>query len=124
MKRIIQTDKAPSAVGPYSQATAHGEFLFLSGQVGIDPETGMLVEGVEAQTYRVMKNLVAVLEEAGSDLSKVLKVTIYVTDLANFKLLNDIYGSYFDCDPPARATVQVAALPLGAEVEMDMIAYR
>ena len=124
MKRVIHTDDAPEAVGPYSQATARGDFVFLSGQIGLDPETGELASGVEAQTRRIMKNLIAVLDEANCKMEDVMKVTIYVTDLNNFKLINEIYGSYFDCDPPARATVQVAALPLGAEVEMDMIAYR
>jgi 2-iminobutanoate/2-iminopropanoate deaminase len=122
--RKISTEKAPKAIGPYSQAISSGNLLFLSGQIPIDPNTGKLVEGtIQDQTHRTMKNLKAVLEAAGTDFSHVVKTNIYLKDLANFKLVNEVYGSYFtDNMAPARATVQVSGLPLGAEIEIDMIA--
>jgi 2-iminobutanoate/2-iminopropanoate deaminase len=124
MKReIIATDQAPAAVGPYSQAVRVGDFIYTAGQIPLVPETGKLVEGdIEAQTRQVMQNLSAVLEEAGSSLDNVVKTTIYVTDLADFAAINQVYGSFFADSPPARSTVQVAALPLGANVEIEMIA--
>ena len=117
------TDDAPQAIGPYSQAVAVGGFLFTSGQVAIDPATGKLVEGgFEAQATRVMTNLKAVLAAGGCALSDVVKTTIFVTDLANFQVLNRIYGEAMGEHRPARSTVQVAALPLGARVEIDLVA--
>ncbi len=123
MKTIIATHAAPRAVGPYSQAVRAGGFLFTAGQLGLDPATGNFAgEDVEAQTRQAMENLKAILAAAGCTFANVVKTTIYVTDLAHFKTVNTIYGSYFDGEPPARSTVQVAALPLGGLVEIDMIA--
>jgi 2-iminobutanoate/2-iminopropanoate deaminase len=120
----IESNAAPTPVGPYSQAVAHGEWVFASGQIPLDPATGAIVEGeIEAQTERVIANLSAVLEAAGSSLTRVVKATVYVTDLALFARINAVYARHFTGDPPpARATVQVAALPLGADVEIDAIA--
>ena len=120
----VRTDDAPSPVGPYSQAVLHEGLLYASGQIPLDPATGKVVEGdVEAQTRRVIANLRAVLEAGGSGLRQALKVTIYLTDLADFARVNALYAEAFDGNPaPARATVQVAALPLGVAVEMDAIA--
>lgn len=122
--RAVTSPGAPAPVGPYSQAVLHDGWVFASGQIPLDPETGALVAGgIEAQTERVIANLAAVLEEAGSSLSQVVKATVYVTDLGDFGRINEIYAQHFRGDPaPARATVQVAALPLGAAVEIDAIA--
>ena len=122
--RAVTSADAPAPVGPYSQAVLLDGWVFASGQVPLDPGTGRLVEGgIEAQTERVIANLAAVLEAAGSSLERVVKATVYVTDLAQFAAINEIYARHFSGDPaPARATVQVAALPLGAAVEMDAIA--
>lgn len=123
-KQILRTDKAPAAIGPYSQAVRAGDLLFLSGQVPIDPSSGGLVaESIVSQTRRVMDNLGAVLGAAGADFSQVVKATIYLTNLADFDDVNRVYGSYFPSDPPARATVQVAALPRRASVEIELTAY-
>ena len=123
MKRV-QSDAAPAPVGPYSQAVSHGEYVFASGQIPLDPSTGAIVEGeIEDQTEQVIANLAAVLEAAGSNLTRVVKATVYVTDLALFARINAVYARHFTGDPaPARATVQVAALPLDADVEIDAIA--
>jgi len=124
-KQIISTDEAPKAIGPYSQAVRVGDLVFLSGQIPLDPATGQLAPGdVVAQTRQVMENLGAVLRSAGVSFSEVVRSTIYLTDLGDFAKVNDVYGSYFSTEPPARATVQVAALPRGASVEIDMIAHR
>ena len=124
MKQIISTDKAPGAIGPYSQAVRAGDFLFCSGQIAIDPETGKLIEGdVAAQTRQVMENLRAVLEAAGMDFSHVVKTTIFLSSMDHFATVNEIYGSYFPSDPPARATVAVATLPKNVDVEIEVIAY-
>jgi 2-iminobutanoate/2-iminopropanoate deaminase len=123
-KQIIESLEAPKPIGPYSQAVRMGELVFLSGQVGLDPSTGNLVSGgVTAEARRVMENLGAVLTAAGAGYSEVVRVTIYLTNLADFAAVNEVYGSYFTTEPPARATVQVAALPKGAAVEIDMIAH-
>ena len=120
---IISTKHAPAAVGPYSQAVRSGDFIFTAGQIALDPKVGQLVEGgIEAQTTQVMKNLSQVLNAAGSDLESIIKTTIFVTDLADFAVINQVYGTFFQNDPPARSTVQVAALPLGASVEIEAIA--
>lgn len=117
------TEHAPGAIGPYSQAVSSGGFLYTSGQVGLDPQTGQLVSGgFEAQARRVIANLEAVLASAGLAFADVVKATIYVTDLASFSLLNRIYGEALGDHRPARSTVQVAALPLGALVEIDLVA--
>jgi reactive intermediate/imine deaminase len=124
VKEIITTDGAPAAIGPYSQAVRAGGFVFLSGQIPLDPATGQMVgEGdVEAQTRQVMKNLEAVLTAAGTSFDKVVRATIYLTDLADFGKVNAIYGERFKNHSPARATVQVAALPRGSNVEIDLVA--
>ena len=122
-RQAVSTEAAPKAIGPYSQAVRAGALLFLAGQVPLDPATGSLVPGdVAAQTHRVMRNLEAVLEAAGSSLDAVVKTTIYLADLGDFKAVNEVYGSYFTPPAPARATVQVARLPLDARVEIDAIA--
>ena len=120
----VNTEDAPGPVGPYSQAVAHGNLLFASGQIPLDPKTGKIVEGdIEAQTERVIANLSAVLEAANTSLEHVIRTTVYVTDLTLFGRINEVYARFFRGDPaPARATVQVAALPLGALVEIDAIA--
>jgi 2-iminobutanoate/2-iminopropanoate deaminase len=111
-------------VGPYSQAVAHEGLLFVSGQIALDPESGALVPGgVEAEALQVISNLRVILEEAGTSLARVLRTTVYVTDLGHFARVNEVYARHFTGDPPpARATVQVAALPLGAQIEIDLIA--
>ena len=120
----IRSEQAPDPVGPYSQAIHSGDLLFLSGQIPLDPATGEIVAGeIEDQTHRVLTNLAAVLEAAGSSLGQVVKTTVYMTDLSLFPRMNAVYSEYFSGDPaPARATVQVAALPLGSAVEIDAIA--
>jgi 2-iminobutanoate/2-iminopropanoate deaminase len=122
-RKIISTQHAPAAVGPYSQAVQIGDLIYSAGQIPLVPETGKIIEGgIEVQTRQVMQNLSAVLEAAGSSWSHVIKTTIFVTDLANFAAINQVYGSFFEIDPPARSTVQVAALPLGAQVEIEVVA--
>ena len=123
MKQIVSTDRAPAAIGPYSQAVKAAGLVFCSGQIPLDPATGNMVEGdIEAQTRRVMQNLEAVLAAAGTSFDKVVRATIYLTDLGDFAKVNAIYGERFPKDPPARATVQVSALPKGARVEIDLVA--
>jgi 2-iminobutanoate/2-iminopropanoate deaminase len=122
-KLVIFTAQAPEAVGPYSQAIVIGDFVFCSGQVGLDPASGELVgTGVRDQTSRAIENLRAVLHEAGSDLTHVVKVTAYLTDMNDFGDFNEVYADYFADRPPARATVGVASLPKGARVEIECIA--
>jgi 2-iminobutanoate/2-iminopropanoate deaminase len=121
--RVVSTTSAPAAIGPYSQAVLVGDFLFLSGQIPLDPATGELVSNdLEAQVRRVLENLSAVLSEAGGSLSSLVKTTIYLTDLADFAIVNRIYGEYLSPPFPARATVEVKALPRGARVEIEGIA--
>ncbi len=123
MKTIVQTDKAPAAIGPYSQAVKAGGFVFLSGQVALDPASGQVVAGdVRAQTERVLKNLQAVLAAAGSSLERVVKTTVYLADMNDFAALNEVYGKFLTSDAPARATVQAARLPKDVQVEIDLIA--
>jgi len=122
-KTCISTGRAPAAVGPYSQAVVDGDRVYLSGQIPLDPATGKLVSGdIAAQTRRVLDNIRAVLEAAGSGLDKVCKSTVFVTDLRDFAAINQAYASYFPADPPARSTVQVSALPLGASIEIEVVA--
>lgn len=124
-RRVIATDAAPAAIGPYSQAIQAGETLYLAGQVGLDPVTGELVPGgVEAEARQVMANLGAVLEAAGFDFADVVQTQIFLTDLGAFAAVNAIYGEFFGAAPPARATVGVAALPREAAVEILMTAVR
>ena len=119
----VTTQNGPSAIGPYSQAIVAGELVFVSGQIPLDPATGKLVEGtIAAQTDRVMQNLKGILEAAGSSLDKVVRTTVFLTDLNDFEELNRAYGTWFTGDPPARATVQVSRLPKGVAVEIDAIA--
>lgn len=121
----IETTAAPAAIGPYSQAIQAGNLLFLSGQIPLDPATGEVVAGgIEAQTRQVMSNLQAVLKAVGFDVADLVKTTIYLTDLGNFATVNGLYGDYFGATPPARATVQVSALPKGVMVEIDGIAVK
>ncbi|NQV15591.1 RidA family protein [bacterium] len=126
MKRIISTENAPGAIGPYNQAVEINGLIFTAGQIPLDPATGKLVESsFSHRVYQVMNNLNAILEAAGSDFSKVIKTTIFVTDLGQYAELNRIYGEYFPGDDaPARSAVQVAALPLGTDVEIEMIAVK
>lgn len=122
-KEIIATDRAPAAIGPYSQAVRAGGLVFLSGQIPLDPATGQMIEGgIEEQTRQVMSNLEAVLAASGTSFEKVVRATIYLIDLGDFAKVNAIYGERFPHNPPARATVQVAALPRGSRVEIDLVA--
>lgn len=124
MKTLINTDQAPKPIGPYAQATKAGDFVFTAGQIGIDPETGELVAGdVSEQTRQTLVNLQHVLAAAGATWEDVVKANIYVTDLKNFAAVNTVYETFVSKAPPARATVQVAALPKGALVEIDLVAY-
>jgi 2-iminobutanoate/2-iminopropanoate deaminase len=123
MKKIISTTEAPAAVGPYSQAIRIGNFVFCSGQIPLDPKTAQIVEGdINVQTRRVMENISAVLRAEGLNFESIVKTTIFLTDLGDFQAVNELYGSYFKSDPPARSTVQVAALPKAANVEIEVIA--
>jgi len=123
--QTVSTDKAPKAIGPYSQAVVAGEMVFLSGQIPLDPQSQQMVQGdVRAQTERVMENLAAVLAAAGVGFAQVVKATIFLADLNDFSVVNEVYGKRFPSAPPARSTVQVAALPKGARVEIDLIAVR
>lgn len=121
----VDTANAPKAIGPYSQAIRANGFVYTSGQTPLDPATGEMVEGAfEDQVHRVFRNLEAVLTAAGSSFSKVVKATVYVTDLGNFQKLNTIYASYFGDHKPARTTIQASALPKGAQVEIDLVAVQ
>lgn len=120
----IDTERAPQAIGPYSQAVVSGEWIFTSGQIPLDPQTGEMVEGdVRAQTERVLLNLEAILEAAGASLRDVVKTTVYLADLNDFSAMNEVYARFFT-DPPARSTVQVARLPRDARVEIEAVARR
>ena len=123
-RQAIATDKAPAAIGPYEQANRAGDFIFTSGQIPLDPETGALVSGpIEIQTERVLENLKAVLEAAGSDLSRVIKTTVFLADMNDFAKVNEVYARYFSGGMlPSRSAVQVAALPKGALIEIEAIA--
>ncbi len=118
----VSTRQAPAAIGPYSQAIKTDTLVFASGQLGIDPQSGQLAAGVEAQTRQSIRNLAAVLEAAGSSLEHIVKTTIFVADMADFAAVNGVYGAAFTGAPPARSTVQAAALPLGGLVEIEAIA--
>ena len=120
-KQAIHSKHAPAAIGPYSQAVRVGGTIYMSGQIGLDPATGNLVEGIEAQTHQVFKNLRAVAQAADAELDDVVKLTLLLTDLANFTKVNEIMATYFEEPYPARATYQVAALPRGAAIEVDAV---
>ena len=123
MKKIISTDHAPKAIGPYSQAVVMNGFAFLSGQIPLDPSTNQLIEGdIAAQTERVIQNLKAVLEACGSSLDQVVKTTVFLKDMGEFAKMNEVYGRYFSSNAPARATVEAARLPRDVRVEIDCIA--
>ena len=123
--QVVSTEKAPKAIGPYSQAMVAGDLVFTSGQIPLDPNTQQMVPGdVRAQTERVMDNLAAVLAASGASFASVVKATIFLADLNDFTAVNEVYGKRFPSAPPARSTVQVAALPKGARVEIDLIAFR
>jgi len=123
LKKTVETSAAPAAIGPYSQAIRAGGFIFYSGQIPLDPQSGVLVDGgIDEQTRQVMANMKAVLSASGRSFDDVVKTTIYLTDLADFATVNEIYGEYFTEMPPARACVQVAALPKGARIEIEWIA--
>lgn len=123
MKKIISTERAPKAIGPYSQAVISNGWAFLSGQIPLDPATNQILEGgIGVQTERVLENLKSVLEAAGSSLERVVKTTVYLKDMGEFAVMNEVYGRYFASNPPARATVEVARLPRDVRVEIDCIA--
>jgi 2-iminobutanoate/2-iminopropanoate deaminase len=120
----VSTTEAPRAIGPYSQAIIAGGFLFASGQIPLDPTTGTITEGgITAQTHQVLQNLGAVLKAAGISYDRVVKTTVYLSDMANFPAVNEIYGTYFPAPAPARATIQAAALPRNVLVEIDLVAF-
>jgi 2-iminobutanoate/2-iminopropanoate deaminase len=123
VKEVISTSHGPKAIGPYSQAIKAGGFIFVSGQVALDPATGKMVEGdVSVQTERTLENLKAIVEAAGSSLDRALKATVFLKDLRDFAAMNEVYKRCFPSNPPARATVEVARLPLDSRVEIDLIA--
>lgn len=123
MSHTISTNHAPEAIGPYSQAVVAHRFAFLSGQIPLDPATGLLVEGdIAAQTVRVLENIKAVLHASGSSLAEVVKTTVFLKDMGDFSQMNEIYATYFPNNPPARATVEVSRLPRDVRVEIDCIA--
>jgi 2-iminobutanoate/2-iminopropanoate deaminase len=123
MKDIISTDKAPKAIGPYSQAVKANGFIYTAGQIPLDPATGQIVEGdVARQTTRVLDNLKGVLEAAGSSLEKIVKTTVFLKDMNDFAAMNEIYAKYFPSQPPARSTVEVSRLPRDARVEIEIVA--
>src|SRR5260221_2849904 len=123
MKKIVATEKAPKAIGPYSQAIVHNGLAFLSGQIPLDPATGQVVEGdIAVQTARVLDNLTAVLEACGASLENVVKTTVFIKDMGEFARVNEVYGRYFAANPPARSTVEAASLPRDVRVEIDAIA--
>ncbi len=122
-KQVVHTHAAPAAIGPYSQAIRAGDFVYTAGQIGIDPATGQLVEGIEAQTRQALRNLQAVLEAAGASLEQVVKTTVFLHDMGDFGAMNAVYAEFFAAEPPARSAVQAAALPKGALVEIEAVAY-
>ncbi len=123
--KIIKTDDAPQAIGPYSQAVEAGGFVFISGQIPIDPKTGNVIQvDIKAQARQVMENAKAIVSAAGCGMSQVVKTTIYLKSMTDFNAVNEVYGGYFSYDPPARATVEVSRLPKDVSVEMDFVAWK
>ena len=123
MKRIVKTNKAPQAIGPYSQGVIAGNFLFISGQIAIDPDKNEMISGtIEEQAEQVLKNIGAILNEAGLTYDNVVKTTVYLTDLNDFGKMNEVYARFFKNNPPARAAIQVSKLPKGAKIEIEAIA--
>ena len=124
MKKCIQTNAAPAAIGPYSQGVKAGQYLYVSGQLPVDPSTGLFPEGgIQAQTTQSIKNILSVLKAAGADLTNVVKTTMFLTDMNDFAAVNEAYAAFFKEYPPARSAVQVAALPKGAAIAIEAIAY-
>lgn len=124
MPKEIHTDKAPAAIGPYSQAIEAGDFIYLSGAIPINPETSEIAEGIKNQTVQVMENLKAILTEANTDFSKVVKFTIYLASMEDFAVVNEVYGGYLEKPYPARATIEVSRLPKDVAVEIDAVVYK
>lgn len=124
MKKIIHTENAPKAIGPYSQAIEMNGLLFISGQIPVNPKTGIIPEGIEAQTEQVMQNIGAILKEAGYNFSDVVKSTCLLSDMVNFKPMNEVYARYYNENPPARAAFAVKGLPMGVLVEIETIAMK
>ncbi|MFW9832330.1 MAG: RidA family protein [Candidatus Thorarchaeota archaeon] len=123
-KKRVFTTEAPKPVGPYSQAIHAGDFLFVAGQVPVNPETGeFVIDSITVQTKQIMENIKTILKAAGGSLADVVRTTIYLTNMQDFSAVNDVYGNFFDLDPPARTTIGVAALPKGVAIEIDVIAY-
>ena len=124
-KTVITTDDAPAAIGPYSQATTNGQLIFTAGQIAIDPKTATIVPGnIEEQTHRVIRNIEVILRAIDVDLEAVMKTTVFMTNLADFTRMNKVYEQYFENNPPARSALEVAALPLGAQIEIECIATK
>ena len=122
-KAVVEVSSAPAPIGPYSQAVKAGELVFVSGQLGLDPKTGVLAgPDAASQARRALDNIMAILDAAGSSMARVVKTTIFVTDLNDFAAVNEVYGKYFPLEPPARSTIQVAALPKGGRVEIEAVA--
>ena len=123
--KVIKTSKAPKAIGPYSQGIEHNNFVYTSGQIPLNPETGKLVEGdFKKEVTQVLNNVDAVLKEGGSSLDKAIKLTVFVTDLGKFPELNEVFESFFGENPPARSALQVSALPLGVRIEIEAVGHR
>jgi 2-iminobutanoate/2-iminopropanoate deaminase len=124
VREAVSTGDAPAAIGPYSQAIRAGDYLFISGQIPLDPATATLVDGaIAAQTHRVLQNLGAILRAAGASFDRVVKTTVYLADMGEFAAMNEVYATYFPAPAPARATIQAARLPRDVRVEIDLIAY-
>ena len=122
VRRAIQAEGAPKAVGPYSHAVIAGQFVFTAGQAGLDPQTRQFPSGIEAQTRQTLENIAAILEAAGTSMAKVVKTTVFLADMEDFQAMNQVYAEFFPVDPPARTTVQAARIPLDALVEIEAIA--
>ena len=122
-RHVVSAAGAPKAIGPYSHAVVAGEFIFTAGQAGVDPQSGRLVEGIEAQTRQALQNIAAILSAAGGSLANVVKTTVFLANMADFPAMNKVYAEFFPTDPPARTTVAAAALPLGALVEIEAVAW-